>query len=87
MADKKDKQEGAKAGSRMSRAKWLEDATPIQVTLEMNGVRSTAVGKPRGFSSGKVGYNVSEKVQVDKDGERAQLGLNLVVIGSDKWND
>ena len=64
----------------VTREQFLANAKSIQVVI--NGVPMTAEVKE--FSSGSLGWNISDKVTVEIAGTgcKVQVGLNLTVIGS-----
>jgi hypothetical protein len=64
----------------ITRNQFKDSAKPIQVTI--NGVPMTAEVKE--FSTGSLGWNISNKTTVDVGGTpvSVQIGLNLTIVGS-----
>jgi hypothetical protein len=64
----------------ISRAQFRGKAKPIAVAI--NGKEYNAV--PKEFSTGSLGWNINDKVQIDIDGVlvTVQIGMNLTVVGS-----
>jgi hypothetical protein len=64
----------------ITREQFRTSATPIKVVID--GKEMTAAVKE--FSTGSLGWNVNEKMQVEVAGHpvTVQVGLNLTIIGS-----
>jgi hypothetical protein len=64
----------------ISRKQFKETAKPINVVI--NGKEYTAI--PKEFSTGSLGWNINDKVQIDIGGTlvSVQIGMNLTVVGS-----
>lgn len=54
----------------------------VTVTAPDGTVLGTLIAKPKDFSTGSVGYNLSGKIEDVAHGDRIQCGGNFVVIGS-----
>lgn len=70
----------AKSGCPVSRAEFLRDAQPVEVTI--NGIPMTAEVKE--FSTGSLGWYLNGKSSI-KVGEKSvsvQIGMNLTIVGS-----
>lgn len=67
------------------------ERTAGAISLAVNGNASAvAVGTPRRFSTGSMGWNVTGKVVVvtpDGTMHRCQLTGNVVIVGSKEWAD
>ena len=70
----------SKAPLPITRELFRTAAKPISVVI--NGKEMTAAAKE--FSTGSLGWNVNEKMQVEVAGQlvTVQVGLNLTIIGS-----
>jgi len=64
----------------MTRQEFREHASVLPV--QINGVPFGAV--PKEFSTGSLGWNVSQKMDVLVNGQpqKVQVGLNLTIVGS-----
>ncbi len=64
----------------ISRAQFRASAKPMTVTI--NGKEYQAI--PKEFSTGSLGWNINDKVQVDIGGTlvAVQIGMNLTIVGS-----
>ena len=64
----------------ITRKQFQENAKPIEVTI--NGVPMVAEVKE--FSTGSLGWNISNKTTVNVGGTpvSVQIGLNLTIVGS-----
>ena len=64
----------------ISRSEFMAHGKPVQVTI--NGKEYQAV--PKEFSTGSLGWNINDKVQIDIGGKlvTVQVGMNLTVVGS-----
>ncbi len=64
----------------ITRDQFKNHAKPLAVAI--NGKEMTAAVKE--FSTGSLGWNISDKMQVEIDGQpvMVQVGLNLTIIGS-----
>ena len=64
----------------ITRAEFARDAKPVEV--QIGDKKYTAV--PKEFSTGSLGWNINDKVQIDIDGVpvTVQIGMNLTVVGS-----
>lgn len=64
----------------VSRSEFSANAKPVVVTI--NGKEYQAV--PKEFSTGSLGWNINDKVNVDIGGKlvTVQVGMNLTVVGS-----
>jgi hypothetical protein len=70
----------AKSTCPVTRAEFLSDATPVEITI--NGILMTADVKE--FSTGSLGWYLNGKANV-KVGDKSvsvQIGLNLTIVGS-----
>ena len=70
----------AKSACPVSRAEFLRDAQPVEVTI--NGIPMTAEVKE--FSTGSLGWYLNGKANV-KVGDKSvsvQIGMNLTIVGS-----
>ena len=70
----------AKALPPITREQFRTKAKPLDVVI--NGKELTAAVKE--FSTGSLGWNISDKMQMEVDGKpvTVQIGLNLTIIGS-----
>jgi hypothetical protein len=70
----------SKASLPITREQFRTSAKPITVVI--NGKEMTAAVKE--FSTGSLGWNVNEKMQVEVGGHAVtvQVGLNLTIVGS-----
>lgn len=77
----------------VSRSEFLTVAKGLKVTIETpDGQTATFIATVKEFSSGGLGWNVSEKTTITLDGTvdgktlhrdaKCQVGLNISVIGS-----
>lgn len=66
--------------------KKRDPAAPPSLTLEIRTgdgqVWGTIVAAAKEFKTGSIGYYAGEKVTNPKSGERYQLGVNIILIGS-----
>ena len=64
----------------ISREQFVANAKPLEVVI--NGVPMTAEAKE--FSSGSLGWNISDKITVEIGGKavKCQVGLNVTLIAS-----
>jgi hypothetical protein len=64
----------------VTRKEFAEKATPIEVVIDGN--KMTAVN--REFSTGSMGWNISNKMTIMVNGKAVtvQVGLNLTIVGS-----
>lgn len=64
----------------ISRSDFLANAKPVLVNI--NGKEYQAV--PKEFSTGSLGWNINDKVNIDIGGKlvTVQVGMNLTVVGS-----
>lgn len=64
----------------ISRAQFRTGAKPMTVVI--NGKEYQAL--PKEFSTGSLGWNINDKVQVDVGGTlvAVQIGMNLTIVGS-----
>ena len=64
----------------ISRAQFRGKAKPIAVVI--NSKEYNAL--PKEFSTGSLGWNINDKVQIDIDGVlvTVQIGMNLTIVGS-----
>jgi hypothetical protein len=64
----------------VTREEFKQHAKPLQIVI---GDRTFHAG-PREFSTGSLGWNVSEKMYVEINGHQValQVGLNITVVGS-----
>ena len=64
----------------ITREQFRTAAKPVAVVI--NGKEMTAA--PKEFSTGSLGWNINEKMQVEVGGHSVtvQVGLNLTVVGS-----
>jgi hypothetical protein len=70
--------------TKLTKAAFVQTAKALPVKL---GTRDF-LAQPKEFSTGSVGFNISEKLEVTlPSGEvvRCQVGLNITVIGSKEW--
>lgn len=69
----------------MTKSEFLKMAKAIKVTLTIDGKSYEA--SPKVFSTGSVGWSISQKVEISVGDENvgAQLGLNLTASGSKGW--
>ena len=69
-----------KSSCPITRAEFRAKAKPLTVTV--NGKDYQAVVKE--FSTGSLGWNVNDKVNIDLDGKlvTVQIGMNLTIVGS-----
>ena len=70
----------SKASLPITREMFRTSARPITVVI--NGKEMVAAAKE--FSTGSLGWNINEKLQVEVAGQTVtvQVGLNLTIIGS-----
>lgn len=70
----------SKASLPITRSQFSTQAKPVPVVI--NG--KEMVAKAKEFSTGSLGWNVNEKMQIEVGGESVtvQVGLNLTIIGS-----
>ena len=70
----------AKALPPITREQFRTKAKPLAVAI--NGKEMTAAVKE--FSTGSLGWNISDKMQIEIDGKpvMVQIGLNLTIVGS-----
>lgn len=70
----------SKASLPITREQFRTSAKPITVVI--NGKEMTAAAKE--FSTGSLGWNINEKLQVEVAGQSVtvQVGLNLTIVGS-----
>ena len=70
----------SKASLNLTREQFRTQAKPIPVV--MNGKEMVAAVKE--FSTGSLGWNINDKLQVEVAGQlvTVQVGLNLTIIGS-----
>lgn len=70
----------AKSSLPITREQFRTTAKPVTVVI--NGKEMTAAAKE--FSTGSLGWNINEKMQVDVGGHAVtvQVGLNLTIVGS-----
>ena len=70
----------AKASLAITREGFRTAAKPLPVVI--NGKEFLAMVKE--FSTGSLGWNINEKLQVEVDGKivMVQVGLNLTIVGS-----
>jgi hypothetical protein len=70
----------AKTTCPISRRQFTESAQAVEVII--NGVKMTA--KPKDFSTGSLGWNISSKMEIEVAGKAVtvQVGLNLTIVGS-----
>jgi hypothetical protein len=70
----------AKALPPITREQFRNGAKPLAVVI--NGKEMTAAVKE--FSTGSLGWNISDKMQIEIDGKpvMVQIGLNLTIVGS-----
>ena len=70
----------SKASLPITRAQFKAHAKPLTVVI--NGKEYVAIAKE--FSTGSLGWNINDKLQVEVDGQLVvcQVGLNLTVVGS-----
>jgi hypothetical protein len=59
----------------------------VASNLSLNVFGNELEGEPREFSSGKFGWYVGGKIEVEVNGKMlwGQVGCNLVMIGSEGW--
>ena len=71
------------AAMKMTAKKFLESGKAIEIDFEGNTLR----GEPRSFSSNALGWYLGGKVEVDVGGQTiwAQVGMNVVIPGSNSW--
>jgi hypothetical protein len=64
----------------VSRKEFKEKAKPVEVVIDGNKL----VGAAREFSTGSLGWNISNKMtlQVGDKSVTVQVGLNLTIVGS-----
>jgi hypothetical protein len=69
-----------KSSCPITRAEFRAKAKPL--TVSVNGKEYQAVVKE--FSTGSLGWNVNDKVNIDLDGKlvTVQIGMNLTIVGS-----
>ena len=70
----------SKASLPITREQFRTSAKPVTVVI--NGKEMTAAAKE--FSTGSLGWNINEKMQVEVAGQSVtvQVGLNLTIVGS-----
>lgn len=70
----------AKTTCPVSRAQFKEKAKPVEVVID----GTKMIGAPREFSTGSLGWNISNKmtIMVGDTPVTVQIGLNLTVVGS-----
>ena len=70
----------SKSSLAITREQFRTEAKPVTVVI--NGKEMIAMVKE--FSTGSLGWNINEKLQVDVGGKpvMVQVGLNLTIIGS-----
>ncbi len=70
----------AKALPPITREQFRNGAKPLAVVI--NGKEMTAAVKE--FSTGSLGWNISDKMQIEIDGKpvMVQIDLNLTIVGS-----
>jgi hypothetical protein len=70
----------AKKECPISRAEFRDKAQVIKIVIADRGY----VAVPKEFSTGSLGWNVNDKIQLQISGKivTVQVGLNLTVIGS-----
>lgn len=70
----------AKTVCPVSRQQFREKAPRIKVVID--GHEYTV--KPKDFSTGSIGWNLNEKIEVEIDGTgcTCQVGLNITLVGS-----
>jgi hypothetical protein len=70
----------AKALPPITREQFRTRAKPLAVVI--NGKEMAAAVKE--FSTGSLGWNISDKMQIEIDGKpvMVQIGLNLTIVGS-----
>jgi hypothetical protein len=70
----------SKASLPITREQFRSSAKPVTVVI--NGKEMTALAKE--FSTGSLGWNINEKIQVEVAGHAVtvQVGLNLTIVGS-----
>lgn len=69
-----------------TKAEYMAGATEITITI---GNR-TFVATPKEFSTGSVGFNVNDKVDIKLSNGKVvkhQLGINIIAVGSKEWED
>jgi len=67
----------------LSVKKFLESGKTVEITVDGN----TLKGEPRSFSSGALGWYLGGKIEMDVGGATvwAQVGMNVVIPGSNSW--
>jgi len=70
----------AKTTCPVTRAEFAEKAKPVEVIID--GTKMTAIN--REFSTGSLGWNISNKMTIMIEGKAVtvQVGLNLTIVGS-----
>jgi hypothetical protein len=70
----------AKTTCPVSREQFKASAKPIEVVIDGNKM----IGAPREFTTGSLGWNISNKMTIMIDGKpvTVQVGLNLTIVGS-----
>ena len=70
----------SKPAHALTREQFRTHAKPVTVVI--NGKEMTGAAKE--FSTGSLGWNINEKMQVDVGGQTVtvQVGLNLTIVGS-----
>jgi hypothetical protein len=70
----------AKTTCPVTRKQFKEKAKPIEVVIDGNKLTAAA----REFSTGSLGWNISNKMKIEVDGApvTVQVGLNLTIVGS-----
>jgi len=68
---------------KMSHSKFLANASALEVDVDGNTLR----GEPRSFSSGAMGWYLGGKVEINVGSTVvwAQVGMNVVIPGSNAW--
>jgi hypothetical protein len=70
----------AKTTCPISRAQFKASAKPVEVVIDGNKM----IGAPREFTTGSLGWNISNKMTMMIEGQAVtvQVGLNLTIVGS-----
>jgi hypothetical protein len=70
----------AKTTCPVTRKEFTEKAKPMEVVIDGNKL----IAAPREFSTGSLGWNISNKMtlQIGDKAVSVQVGLNLTIIGS-----
>ena len=70
----------AKTTCPVSRQRFKEKAKSVEVVIDGNKMIAAA----REFSTGSLGWNISNKMTIEIDGTAVtvQVGLNLTIVGS-----